>query len=403
MLRDSLQLVRREPAFALYLAALATLGFKWLSPVSPLYERGIWSDVLVAASAAAWAWALARSGRKPRIRAFHVGLGLYLAAGAFSAAFATHHGTAALNLLLMAELCVLALLTSEFASDPRRLNAIVLVVVVVSLYTAALAAAGLGLFYAGIHTSLLGAYGKLTPASDYARVAAGFESGPLLSSFCIFASAVVARRDVAVPPGLRLGTQIALGALVVLTFSRAVIGFATALVIRAAYERRSSRRVRVAAVAFVVASIGVLALLSAGRLHLDPSRPATARYTLPDPHGRRENAAASLDTLADHPFVGTGPGSLPGHGDEARAHLTPLNIAATMGLPALAAMTFLLAALWRNRRRPTPIATWSGLAGLGIDGLGQDIDHFRHVWVLIGFADADRRPEVATRAPPRQE
>ena len=73
-----------------------------------------------------------------------------------------------------------------------------------------------------------------------------------------------------------------------------------------------------------------------------------------------------------------------------RAHLTPLNIAATMGLPALAAFAFLILTLWRNRRRPTPIATWSGMAGLTVDALAQDVEHFRHVWAMIGFADADR-------------
>jgi hypothetical protein len=74
-----------------------------------------------------------------------------------------------------------------------------------------------------------------------------------------------------------------------------------------------------------------------------------------------------------------------------RAHFTPLNVAATMGLPALAALVFLVVVLWRERRRPTPIATWSGLAGLAIDGLAQDIEHFRHVWVMVGLADADRK------------
>jgi hypothetical protein len=28
---------------------------------------------------------------------------------------------------------------------------------------------------------------------------------------------------------------------------------------------------------------------------------------------------------------------------------------------------------------------------MGIDGMGQDIEHFRHVWVLLGVADAQRR------------
>ena len=33
------------------------------------------------------------------------------------------------------------------------------------------------------------------------------------------------------------------------------------------------------------------------------------------------------------------------------------------------------------------------LAGLGLDGLGQDVEDFRHVWVALGFADAGRRDE----------
>jgi small-conductance mechanosensitive channel len=62
-----------------------------------------------------------------------------------------------------------------------------------------------------------------------------------------------------------------------------------------------------------------------------------------------------------------------------------------MGLPALAALIFLVVVLWRERRRPTSIATWSGLIGLAIDGLAQDIEHFRHVWVMVGLADAERK------------
>jgi hypothetical protein len=47
--------------------------------------------------------------------------------------------------------------------------------------------------------------------------------------------------------------------------------------------------------------------------------------------------------------------------------------------------------LWRERRRPTSSATWSGLAALAVDGLAQDIEHFRHVWVMLGLADAERK------------
>jgi hypothetical protein len=50
-------------------------------------------------------------------------------------------------------------------------------------------------------------------------------------------------------------------------------------------------------------------------------------------------------------------------------------------------------ALWRGRSRPTDVAIWSGLAALMIDGLAQDVDHFRHVWVMVGLAAVARRGE----------
>jgi hypothetical protein len=157
--------------------------------------------------------------------------------------------------------------------------------------------------------------------------------------------------------------------------------------------------VRIAGLGLLIALVGSIAALSVGRLHLDPTRPSSVTYEVPDPHNRREAFETSFDTLADHPVVGEKPGALAGEnrGVPFRAHLTRLNIAATMGLPALAAAVLLLLVLWRNRRRPTPIATWSGLAGLGIDGLAQDLEHFRHVWVMIGLADADRKPSYSRR------
>ena len=149
--------------------------------------------------------------------------------------------------------------------------------------------------------------------------------------------------------------------------------------IRAAYRHSQSPRIRVAAAVGVAACLVVVPALSVGRLHLDPTRPETISYEVPDPHSRREALATLLHTLREHPLVGEGPGSLTGEnmGVPFRAHLTLLNIAATMGLPALAAFTFLIVTLWRNRRWPTPVATWSGMAGLGVDALGQDVEHFR--------------------------
>ena len=109
-----------------------------------------------------------------------------------------------------------------------------------------------------------------------------------------------------------------------------------------------------------------------------------------------ETVKTSAETFADHPVLGTGPGSLTGdlEGGAIRAHLTPLNVAATVGAPALAALAFAVLAIWRQRRRPTNVAIWSGLAGLAVDALVEDAEHFRHVWILLGLADADRRDDA---------
>jgi O-antigen ligase len=181
--------------------------------------------------------------------------------------------------------------------------------------------------------------------------------------------------------------------LVLLTFSRGAVAFFVAMGIRAAYRHRDAVTARRVAVALVAAAVVVLGALSVGRLHVDPAHPASSTYEVPDPGNRRQAFDTALDTLADHPLTGNGPGTFVAlnRGSPFRAHFTPLNVAATMGLPALAALVFLVVVLWRERRRPTPIATWSGLIGLAIDGLAQDIEHFRHVWAMLGLADAERK------------
>jgi hypothetical protein len=110
---------------------------------------------------------------------------------------------------------------------------------------------------------------------------------------------------------------------------------------------------------------------------------------------RVQSAATSFQTFLAHPVVGSGPGTSPGRRGlmPFDAHLTPLNVAATLGLPALVGLAFVPVALWRSRSRPTDLATWGMLAGLALDGLGQDIEDFRHVWVGLGLADAGREGE----------
>jgi hypothetical protein len=270
----------------------------------------------------------------------------------------------------------------------------VFVVTSLALVTGGLAIVGLALFYADVHTSLIGHYGEQFISSNrYARVAAGFSSPPLLASFCIFASAMVAQQEAAVPRRVRIATQVALGLLVLATLSRGAIGFFAAMAIRWANGRPQSLVAKRVAIGAVIGGVLVMAALTVGRLHLDPTRPSTITYEVPDPHNRWEALRTGSETLADHPLLGKGPGSFVSTNLYApfRAHFTPLNVAATTGIPALLVLVALFAVLWRDRRRPTPVATWSGLLGLGIDALAQDVEHFRHVWVLIGVADSQRR------------
>jgi hypothetical protein len=378
-----------SPAFVCYLLALAVLPFRWLSPIGSLYEHADWTDILVGVAFVLWLIEKLRSRKLTQAgRVWQVPLALYLVLGLASAAGEVPgRGGSVKTVLLMAELAVLAVITADFAAEPLRRRAIARVIVASALASVALAVVGLILFYLEIHNGLIGAYGQqYVPSHLYARVQAGFESPPLLASFCILASGVAASQDAALGRRLGLATQIALGLLCAATLSRGLIGFLVAVVLRRSATMTGLRRVFVP-LAAVAAGLAILAALTVGKLHLDPVKPSTISYVVPDPGNRREAFVTSLTTFEHHPLLGIGPGALPGVNDGApfRAHFTPLNVAATLGLPALSALVATLWLLWRRRRRPTDVALWSALVGVGIDGLTQDIDHFRHVWVLIGL------------------
>src|SRR5215216_2948624 len=331
--RASLDAARAQPAYGLYLLALAALGFKWLSPISSIQEHGGWSDVLLAAAAVTWVIERALTRTFPRLRGFQLLLLAFVGLTLISALFAEAHGTAARNLVLVAELAALAFLSSELASGRDGLNGIVFVVTAVALITAALAVVALALFYFDVHTSLTSGYGDLTASDRYARIAAGFESAPLLGSFCIFASAIVAQEEAPLPRSLRRATQVVLSLLVLSTLSRAAIGFFAAIAVRNAAGHPGSVVAKRLAVGAVAGAVLVMALLTMGRLHIDPTRPSTASYDVQDSNPRRQALDSGFETLADHPLVGKGPGSLVAEnlGQPFRAHFTPLNVAATTG------------------------------------------------------------------------
>jgi hypothetical protein len=330
------------------------------------------------------------AGSRPRLRRIHIAYAAYAGATALAAAFAGNHRVGVENVVITVELIALAVMTASFWAEPLGRRAISRVVVGTVIVTAMEAAVGLCLFYLGRRSSLTQSYSGYFKASDlYTRVAAGFESAPLMGSYCIFASAVVAMDVLGLSRRIRWALQGTLALLSLITLSRAVIGFAVAMALRV--RRGGGRRARVAGTVVVAASIATMLALTVAPLSLDPVRPASSHS---DINPRLATLKTSASTFWRHPLVGTGPGSLTATWQHSRlrAHFTPVNVAATSGLPALVSLVAIVVILWRRRRRgtSTSFAVWSGLAGLGVDALGQDAEHFRHVWIMLGIADAER-------------
>jgi len=375
-------------AAVVYLASLALLPWGAWPPFPWLHEHAQWSDVLFAASAGLWALERLRSGPALRPRLVHAAMALYLGGAVVSHLLAEPRAASgAPKLLGMAMLVLLAVVTADLLRRPGMAAAVARTVAGTALLTAAAAAGGVALFLLGFPTPLVGTYGDLLPGA-YARAQAGFPHPNLLASFCVFAAGVVTRADAGLPRPLRTLTLLALAATVGLTFSRGILAFGLVLLVR--YADTPVRR-RLAAAWAGAAAATVLAL-SIWNVAVDPSRPGELRVLDRPPSSRAQAAASAWDTLLDRPWTGSGPGTPPGRRDGRPfdAHCTPLNVAATLGLPALLGFAALPFALWRARGRPTDRATWGILAGLATDGLASDVEDFRHVWVAIGLADAGR-------------
>lgn len=374
---------------ALYLATLALVPWAALLPFPWIHENARWSDALFALAALAWALGLARERRLPRLRAVHAGLALYLgwaAVSLFAAAPRDPSGPA--KLLGLCMLVALFVVTSDLAGRPGMPRAIGRTIAATSLLTALAALVGVALSGLGTITPLVGTCGDLLPG-PLSRAQAGFPHPNLLASYCVFAAGVVARDDAGLGRGVR---RLVLGALalsVLATTSRAILAFGLAAAIRHATTPARRRFAWSLAALLVAAMIGFTLV----NVTFQPLRPWELQLR-EGPSVRLQSATTSLETLAAHPLLGSGLGSSPGRRGSIPfdAHLTPLNVAATLGLPALAGLCFAVFCLWRARSRPTELALWGMLAGLALDGLGQDIEDFRHVWIALGLADAGRAP-----------
>jgi hypothetical protein len=342
-----------------------------------------------------WVIDRVKSGARPRLGLAEAGMAIYLGTALLSLLHADPPPpSAGAKLLGMAMLVALAAVTADLV--PRLgVVPVARTVALTTLATAGAAVAGVVLFQLGIPTAFVGTYGDLVPG-PYARAQAGLIHPNLLASYCIFAYGLVTRDDASLSPLLR---RLALGAVAltsVLTMSRGILALGLAVLVRHADTR--PRRLRAAVAAVLLTAL--VAGLTATNLSLDPLHPADARV-LETPSPRRQALATSLCTLARHPWLGTGPGSSPGtrDGEPFDAHLTVLNVAATLGLPALLGLALVPVGLWRRRSRPTDLATWGMLAGMALESLAHDIEDFRHVWVAFGLAAADLGADRSTSGP----
>jgi hypothetical protein len=382
--------VAERAARLLFLSSLFLLPWGALLPLRALHEHASWGDAVFALATTCWAASLVLERRLPRLRLVHAGLALYLGwAGVSFLVASPRAGSGPAKLLGMAMLAALFVVTSEMMRRPGMSAAIGRTLAATAFLSALAAIAGVLLALFGRTTPLVGPCGDLLPG-PVSRAQAGFPHPNLLASFCVFASAVVAREDAGLTRWMRRLVQAALTAAVLLTTSRAILAFALSAAIRHAATPGRRRFAKALAAVLVVA----MAALTLVNLVMNPARPWEARV-LDSPSPRLEAAATSLDTLARHPWFGSGPGSLPGLRGRLPfdAHFTPLNVAATLGLPALGALVLLAVALWRARTRPTDRTTWGLVAALALDGLGQDVEDFRHLWIALGLADAGRRED----------
>jgi O-antigen ligase len=130
-----------------------------------------------------------------------------------------------------------------------------------------------------------------------------------------------------------------------------------------------------------------MVLLTFCTVTLDPTRPFQAQISSSAQSSRYQALTTSLMSISRAPLLGTGPNTHPGRylNNAFDAHMSYAGIAGTLGLPALAFFACLLCAAWFRRLRPTELSLWGGMAGLALDGLGQDIESFRHLWILVGL------------------
>jgi len=170
-----------------YLTNLALLPWSKFPPFPWLHENAQWSDPVFAFTAVLWAIQCWRENRRPRAEGIYLAMAVYAGAATLSFFFASAHQPAGtLKLLGLAELLMLAVITSDLARRPHFPRAMAWTLAISCIVVASASLLGLALFYAGVWTPLIGLYGDhLVPSSWYARVRSVSGGPNVLASFSL--------------------------------------------------------------------------------------------------------------------------------------------------------------------------------------------------------------------------
>src|SRR5436190_22023254 len=115
MFRGSLNVMSRI-VLVLFSASLLLLPWGWFPPFPLIPKPAQWSDAVFAAAVVAWIPECWQSGKWPRLNGMHIAAACYFLAATLSLLFATpDKQDGAWKLLGIAELCMLAVVTSDLA------------------------------------------------------------------------------------------------------------------------------------------------------------------------------------------------------------------------------------------------------------------------------------------------
>jgi hypothetical protein len=405
-------LARREALWALPVS-VALIALAW---VPPLPIAGAQASDVIGASGVLLALYAAQARLSRGVSAWPVSRAALVAGGAYIAwaavSMVATHGSRVRVLgtwWLVVLAAGVAVYASESEAHAQRIRRAVIAAAVIGAITGLVGAL---LFAFGVETGLLNTAGDLVPG-HYPRIRgtmmrANALAGLLAAGMLLvgLAPCAASRAVDDVSRRWRIPILATLGAALVFTFSRSWIALAGAgaVYVLALGERRSRAR-DVAAVTIVLACIATMIAVSWPGIRFDPLHPWTISTT-GEPGTRWLHLSAALQTIAEHPLFGVGPGRMadPSGWD---SHFSLANVAAIYGIPAVLAYASivgiaLVRAVRAARSSVAPAAAARGVAAalvlFMLDALARDIEDQRVLWVLVGLALAlpaarnDKRP-----------